>query len=320
MLEAPDLAARNRSILVHLERMHQQLEQTQATVASLQGLLTDDPPAGAPGGDQAHPGDPRRGRHGRPSPSTTARRGSSRRSPICTPRSRRPGSTRPAPTARCTPTSSSKPAPARSRRSSRSPATPPARRRRRPRRHHRRRARPRRPVRRPRPGVRRARHARRRARHRRPRPDPRALPHRDQHRGVLARHHRSKRPSTTPHLASITFDCTDALAVGPLLVRSSSTGPSPTTPRSDYAQLAGEPAWSFMSVPEPKAAKNRVHVDLDVADLAADGRPPRRPRRHAGRRLRGVRLPLDHARRPRGQRVRRRRRRLTVPPTPAGPR
>ncbi len=46
VLEAPDLAARNRSILVHLERMHQQLEQTQATVASLQGLLAGDPPAG----------------------------------------------------------------------------------------------------------------------------------------------------------------------------------------------------------------------------------------------------------------------------------
>jgi DNA-binding transcriptional MerR regulator len=41
VLQAPDLAARNRSILVHLERMHAQLEQTQAVVASLQGLLTD---------------------------------------------------------------------------------------------------------------------------------------------------------------------------------------------------------------------------------------------------------------------------------------
>lgn len=45
VLQAPDLAARNRSILVHLERMHEQLEQTQATVASLQVLLTEDPPA-----------------------------------------------------------------------------------------------------------------------------------------------------------------------------------------------------------------------------------------------------------------------------------
>jgi DNA-binding transcriptional MerR regulator len=42
VLHAPDVATRNRAILVHLERMHQQLEQTQATVASLQALLSDD--------------------------------------------------------------------------------------------------------------------------------------------------------------------------------------------------------------------------------------------------------------------------------------
>jgi DNA-binding transcriptional MerR regulator len=41
VLEAPDVASRNRAILVHLERMHRQLEETQATVASLQALLTD---------------------------------------------------------------------------------------------------------------------------------------------------------------------------------------------------------------------------------------------------------------------------------------
>ena len=45
VLQAPDLAARNRAILVHLERMHEQLEQTQAVVASLQKLLTDSAPA-----------------------------------------------------------------------------------------------------------------------------------------------------------------------------------------------------------------------------------------------------------------------------------
>ena len=44
VLQAPDLAARNRSILVHLERMHEHLEQTQAVVASLQTLLTDSAP------------------------------------------------------------------------------------------------------------------------------------------------------------------------------------------------------------------------------------------------------------------------------------
>lgn len=43
VLEAPDVAVRNRAILVHLDRMHQQLEQTQATVASLQTLLTEHP-------------------------------------------------------------------------------------------------------------------------------------------------------------------------------------------------------------------------------------------------------------------------------------
>ena len=72
---------------------------------------------------------------------------------------------------------------------------------------------------------------------------------------------------TTPNLASITFDCADALTVAgfwsAVLDR-----PVPDDATSDYAQLAGEPAWSFMSVPEPKAVKNRVHVDLDVTDLA----------------------------------------------------
>ena len=73
--------------------------------------------------------------------------------------------------------------------------------------------------------------------------------------------------ATSPHLASITFDCTDALTVArfwsAVLDR-----PVPDDATSDYAQLAGEPAWSFMSVPEPKVAKNRLHVDLDVPDLA----------------------------------------------------
>jgi len=40
MLEAGDLAARNRAILTHLDRMQEQLERTQVTVASLQALLT----------------------------------------------------------------------------------------------------------------------------------------------------------------------------------------------------------------------------------------------------------------------------------------
>ncbi len=43
VLRAPDLASRNQALLVHLERMHDQLEKTQATVASLQALLASDP-------------------------------------------------------------------------------------------------------------------------------------------------------------------------------------------------------------------------------------------------------------------------------------
>jgi DNA-binding transcriptional MerR regulator len=47
VLHAPDEATRNRAILAHLERMQDQLEQTQLAVTSLQSLLTGDAhPAG----------------------------------------------------------------------------------------------------------------------------------------------------------------------------------------------------------------------------------------------------------------------------------
>jgi DNA-binding transcriptional MerR regulator len=41
VLEAPDVAARNEAILVHLRHMQEQLSRTQTTVASLQALLED---------------------------------------------------------------------------------------------------------------------------------------------------------------------------------------------------------------------------------------------------------------------------------------
>ena len=34
--------------------------------------------------------------------------------------------------------------------------------------------------------------------------------------------------------------------------------------------VAAEPSWMFMKVPEPKAAKNRFHVDLSSSDWVAD--------------------------------------------------
>jgi len=40
ILDAPDVATRNRAILGHLEKMQRQLEQTQLTVSSLQALLS----------------------------------------------------------------------------------------------------------------------------------------------------------------------------------------------------------------------------------------------------------------------------------------
>jgi predicted enzyme related to lactoylglutathione lyase len=65
---------------------------------------------------------------------------------------------------------------------------------------------------------------------------------------------------------SITFDCTDALVVArfwsAVLDR-----PLPDEASPAYAVLPGAPAWSFMAVPEKKSGKNRVHVDLDVADV-----------------------------------------------------
>jgi predicted enzyme related to lactoylglutathione lyase len=36
------------------------------------------------------------------------------------------------------------------------------------------------------------------------------------------------------------------------------------------AVLSGQPNWLFLKVPEPKTAKNRVHVDLECADLDAE--------------------------------------------------
>ncbi|GAA3893094.1 VOC family protein [Leifsonia kafniensis] len=33
---------------------------------------------------------------------------------------------------------------------------------------------------------------------------------------------------------------------------------------------AGEPGWLFFSVPEPKTAKNRMHVDFESADRDAE--------------------------------------------------
>lgn len=48
VIDARDVATRNRAILGHLERMQRQLDETSMTVASLQALLSGEPDAGRP--------------------------------------------------------------------------------------------------------------------------------------------------------------------------------------------------------------------------------------------------------------------------------
>jgi hypothetical protein len=74
---------------------------------------------------------------------------------------------------------------------------------------------------------------------------------------------------TTPSIAAVTFDCTDAAALatfwGAVLGRSVGDDSS-----ADYANLPGSPPLMFFSVPEGKTAKNRVHLDVSVDNLPVE--------------------------------------------------
>lgn len=71
-------------------------------------------------------------------------------------------------------------------------------------------------------------------------------------------------------LANVTFDCDDAHAVGRFwsaaLERPLDTEPEPS---EHFASIGlGDQqttSWLFAKVPEPKTAKNRCHIDFDVA-------------------------------------------------------
>ncbi len=82
----------------------------------------------------------------------------------------------------------------------------------------------------------------------------------------------------TVHLANITIDCDDVLVVSRFwsaaLDRPLADEPAPSTfvatiGNGDHDMgdgTDGGPNWLFLQVPEGKAAKNRMHVDLVAAD------------------------------------------------------
>jgi len=73
----------------------------------------------------------------------------------------------------------------------------------------------------------------------------------------------------TSTLTHLTFDCNNAAALASfwaaVLDQPIDDGASP-----EFALVKGTPAWMFLQVPEPKAAKNRMHADLTSDDLAAE--------------------------------------------------
>jgi len=89
----------------------------------------------------------------------------------------------------------------------------------------------------------------------------------------------------TVTVASITVDCADALVVGTFwsaaLDRPLDPGASGDFAAIDFAgrrDAAGwaplapddQPTWLFVRVPEPKTAKNRLHLDVAAADVEAE--------------------------------------------------
>ena len=89
----------------------------------------------------------------------------------------------------------------------------------------------------------------------------------------------------TVRIASVTLDCADALVVGSFwstaLGRPLDPGASSDFAAIDFAgrrDTAGwaplgpgdQPTWLFVKVPEPKTAKNRLHLDVAAVDVEAE--------------------------------------------------
>ena len=89
----------------------------------------------------------------------------------------------------------------------------------------------------------------------------------------------------TIRIACVTFDCADALtvgrfwsaAVGRPLDKGAGSGFASIgfAARRDpkgwaRAEPADEPTWVFAQVPEPKAGKNRLHLDVVATDVESE--------------------------------------------------
>ncbi len=75
-------------------------------------------------------------------------------------------------------------------------------------------------------------------------------------------------------LHSVTFDCADPVGLAGFWAEVTGNPPGRTSPY--FAELGGNgitsgtPRMMFIQVPEAKAAKNRVHIDLGTDDLDAE--------------------------------------------------
>jgi hypothetical protein len=83
-------------------------------------------------------------------------------------------------------------------------------------------------------------------------------------------------------LAAVTIDCDDALTVAQFW-SAALNRPIDPNPSSDFAsigmtehrdtrgwRLGDDPTWLFAKVPEPRTAKNRMHVDMTAPDREAE--------------------------------------------------
>ena len=73
-------------------------------------------------------------------------------------------------------------------------------------------------------------------------------------------------------IANVTFDCGDTLTVARFWAEATGRplDPDPSEHFASIAGVDGTPGWFFIKVPESKAAKNRVHLDLTAADREAE--------------------------------------------------